>query len=704
MKNLKIEIRVQTQLDADSSQTRLDRRPSRRFSGLAILFRLAIILPLLLLHPWISASEPSLIATAVGTATEENETLQFEWSIPGTVHDEAGKPVTGAIIKTLPGTEEQITTTSNDDGQFVLAMRSKYPHESSLVVESSDGKLKSFVNAIGYDSPQRLTRVVVKPIKSVIVNVKDKNGAAQQGATIGVIADYGLITSAVADEHGQATLQMPADAEIEWVFAYRDHCGFDYYENYASFPLGPFLTLPDQISLALTGSQTVRVLVVDSNEKPVSGVRVTPWIVQESGKLSYINLGGTLDFAKTDEAGIAEFPWIPDQLERRVSFQINHPEYHCPQPPYFESASSDMTARVLRVATVRGKVTLADGSPAAGVHLQGEGRGNTSEYFRDHTMTREDGSYEFKIYPDQSTIIAVTDTYYAAKSQKDILLKEGQSRDNVDFVVNDGTLIRGKITVGKDRLPAVGEHARLIQSFAGTDLVQFNLTDSKGFYKFRVGPGTYELLLPHQDDEAPIQLTVKDEEEFVFDGYAERKRFVNLTGTVSDESGAALAICIVYGECIAAPRHAGFRTTTDASGNFSAERWSDKMIIYAIHDAKLLAGFAEISEDSTDVAVKLMPATSASGIVRADDGTLVANARVQLNVQLPLVDAMNLNLWTVTNEAGTYVFKGIINGASCRVDVYRADQHTSGPVFEVTNLEQIKLDDVVIKDNGDGSE
>ncbi len=95
--------------------------------------------------------------------------------------------------------------------------------------------------------------------------------------------------------------------------------------------------------------------------------------------------------------------------------------------------------------------------------------------------------------------------------------------------------------------------------------------------------------------------------------------------------------------------------------------------------------------------------TSASGIVRAEDATPVANARVQLNVQLPPVDAMNLNFWTVTDDDGAYAFKGIINGASCRVGAYRADQHTLGAAFTVNGLQPNGLEDVVIKDKTEAS-
>ena len=438
--------------------------------------------------------------------------------------------------------------------------------------------------------------------------------------------------------------------------------------------------------------------VTDEKGKPVAGaiIETLPGLQKQVSTTS-ADFSGLPNLATTDVAGIVEFPWIPAGLQRGVSFEIRDPRYHCPKPPLYETVDSDMTARVLRVASVRGKVTLANGTPVSGVRLQAEGRGNTTRYFRGHTTARIDGSYEFDIYPDQNTIVAITDTNYAAKSHMDVLLKEGQSREDVDFVVSDGTLIRGTITLGKDRLPAVGDRVTLIQSADGTDLVRWSAIDANGFYRFRVGLGTYELRLPNQEAAAPIMINVKDEEEVVYDGHAERRSRVNLSGIVIDASAKPVANCKVYGESIAAPGHAGFQTTTNADGKFNSDRWSDSMLVYAIQGKKMLAGYTEISEDSTDVAVKLAPATAASGFVRRKDGQPVADVRVQLNVGLPRAEGQcNLNLWTTTDEDGAYTFIGLVPGALCSVIVYRADQHTNGPKFEVNDLGSVVLDDVVI--------
>ncbi|MEZ6059789.1 MAG: carboxypeptidase-like regulatory domain-containing protein [Planctomycetaceae bacterium] len=636
----------------------------------------------------------SSTALALDEKTDDTA-LPFEWYIPGIVEDEEGTRVAGAIVETLPAREHAQSAVTDSNGRFVFNFRSASQYGSPMVVRSSDGSRKSFVPQPDHWT-RKLTRVVLKPVRRVSVVVVDDSGNVQPGATIGVVADMRLLDSATAGDDGRAGFDLPADAQIDWVFARLAGKGFDYYENYDAFPTQERLTPPEEITLTLNGSQSADVIVVDSKKQPVSGVRVTPWIIQKTGKLSYINLSGMPDVAISDDSGIAAVPWLPIDLARNVAFIIHHPKYHCPQPPYFESEASDLTAHVLRVATIRGMVTRTDGTPVAGVHLQGEGRGNTNRYFRGHTMTRKDGTYEIDVYPDQSTIIAVTDNAHAAESRMDILLKEGESLDDADFVVSEGTLIHGTITLGKDREPVVGDNATLLQSSGGTDLVRWSFTDEKGRYRFRVGPGNYTLRLPNSESRPEIAVRVTNEAEIVHDGHSDRKDRVTLTGAAVGEDGEPLAGCEVHGESIAALGHAGFRTKTGADGRFSTERWSDRMVVYALHSEKGLAGFVRITEDTADVTLTLVPAGSATGRIVDDQGKPVAAARVVLNVEVDLPEAGNgISLTTLSDENGNYSFDGIALGSSCSIYVYRNNEQTAGPSFNVKNAEAIVLDDVV---------
>src|SRR5262249_39826205 len=129
---------------------------------------------------------------------------------------------------------------------------------------------------------------------------------------------------------GTAVLRYPADAKIGQVFAFKSGVGFDY----VSTLLGKRGTtaarkaVPDDVTLKLTGARTVRVKAVDSADRPVAGVLVFPWYVQQSGKPEEANLGGCeAVFATTDASGVAEFDWLPRDFDHAISFLGFSPAY-----------------------------------------------------------------------------------------------------------------------------------------------------------------------------------------------------------------------------------------------------------------------------------------------------------------------------------------------------------------------------------------
>ena len=123
------------------------------------------------------------------------------------------------------------------------------------------------------------------------------------------------IVSCQTDNKGQATLHLTADARVDWITARHDAYGYDYYENYDSFPISERLKLPQELTLTLNGGSNAEVKVVDSKDKPIAGVDIIPSTIRKKGKLSYVNAGGGVI---SDANGVARFPWIPADLDGRV--------------------------------------------------------------------------------------------------------------------------------------------------------------------------------------------------------------------------------------------------------------------------------------------------------------------------------------------------------------------------------------------------
>ncbi len=639
----------------------------------------------------------------VACAADPDTSRPFEWLIPGTVHDEHGAPVPGAIVESVgiqaEGTESAI---ADEQGKFVLQFQAASQYSRNLLIRSPDESLMSFVTDVENES-RKLLRVILKPTRpvTVTVTVVDINGQPITEALVEVIASLQFIplqksiASRPTNNNGQATLQLPADARVDWITARHDDHGYDYYENYDSYPTPERLPVPRELTLTLNNGSQAEVKVVDSQDKPLAGAELIPWTIHKKGKLSDVNLSGMSSGVTSDANGIARFPWIPTDLVGRVTFLVNDRTLHCPQSAVFPSNGPSI-AKIFRTAIVRGKITYADGSPAQGIHLQGEGRGHTNHYFHGHTMTVEDGTYEIRIYPDRSTILAVTENAWAAKSHTDIKLDEGQIKEHVDFIVGDGTLRHGKITIGPDAVPCVGETATLLQKFGDTKLVRGCKTDKNGTYRFRIGPGDYSLRLPNHPWENAIALVVEDRTEIIHDGYSARKERVTLNGSTVDADGKPISNSLVYGESIAAPGHAGFRSKVDLQGQFSTERWSDHMLLYGFNNERKLAGFIEIHEDDVEVQIPLAPAATVTGRVLDTTGQPRSNVRVVLSLGRP--ENRSLRLSTPTNELGKYVFPAVAPGSQFDIKVYTGNQSTAGEGFDVKNLTDITVQDITVQD------
>jgi len=160
-------------------------------------------------------------------------------------------------------------------------------------------------------------------------------------------------------------------------------------------------------------------------------------------------------------------------------------------------------------------VLHGDGRPAAGIRVQVEGRGKTIHFCRKHALTGSDGSYAIKIYPAQSYLVAVLDDTWTAPTRTGIVIGEGEVREGVDFRLEAGKHIEGRVTLKDRGDPAPGvlvflryegaelpeavrpelppPDGELVIDSAREALIISTRTDREGRYDFRVPRGEYRL-------------------------------------------------------------------------------------------------------------------------------------------------------------------------------------------------------------------
>ena len=234
----------------------------------------------------------------------------------------------------------------------------------------------------------------------------------------------------------------------------------------------------------------------------------------------------------------------------------------------------------------------------------------------------------------------------------------------------------------------------LIGIAGATELGKWRITDRDGQYQFRVGPGSFHLMLPNQKEDATQKFAITDEFELVLDGHSQRKERAALSGTIRSADGQPIASGIVYGESVGAQGHNGFRAQIGQDGQFLTDRWSDRMLLYAIDCLNNRAGYVVISEDTSETQITLAPAAIVTGVIRDTDQKPAFGVPVQLDVRSgDPIDNVTFPLTETTDEDGKFKFAGILPSMSCSLRAYFSDYRIDGPTFDVKGQRTIVLDD-----------
>jgi beta-lactamase regulating signal transducer with metallopeptidase domain len=628
---------------------------------------------------------------AAQTATDDKLELKAGPNvITGVVVDEEGRPVSGARVRRLYETDEAGVAKTRADGSFTLDGGDSVRFYGALWATTEDGLMQGFAGT-GEPGPSKPTayRIVVRPSRQVAVIVKDANGRPVGDAGVEVIHAYEPLPFVRTDAKGIALLRIPADAKVGWVIALKSGVGFDYFENYQSLQSRERPPLPERIELTLDGARTVRVEAVDSSGRPLPDVPFVPWTIQKPGKIADANVAGSsLIVSRTDERGIAVFDWLPKEMVDGSAFLVVRNEnLFCPKAPVLKADGNDavLTAKLLRTVPITGKVLFPDGSPVPNVLVQVEGRGNTNHYCRCFARSDAEGKWKAMAYPDQSYVITALDEEWATKSIIGLIVREGAPLDDLNLQLIKGTVIHGKVATANDDKAVAGQTVTLKvmggklpaewRGFGEEDasLIRWAKTDDEGRYRFRVGPGEYELWGGDWRDKR--QVTVGSEEEILEDFQ------------VSAPESSPLRITVMHGDRAVAGAKlqaeglgTHFEGVSDQEGVFRTNRYGgEAMLLMAASPDGETAAIRRLSATETDIEIELMPAAKIEGRVLDEKGGPVANQRMQCQINYPDdLDDVRANsavfLSEKTNKNGGFSFGGVPTGVDCFVSPVLQDE------------------------------
>ncbi len=457
----------------------------------------------------------------------------------------------------------------------------------------------------------------------------------------------------------------------------------------------------------------MRVHVVDSANNPVPDVEILPLSVLKKGKLSSVNVGASVK-ERTDAQGIATFDWLPADIQPRTNFLVGTRSYSGPIWPGVnpDAPVSDLTLRLSKVTPISGKVTRPDGSPAAGI-LVSAFFSMINEVGPGRARTTADGSYTIDVAPGRPYTVYVSDDEWAARNQHVADVLEGKPRTGVDFRLERGSVIRGRVTAGEPPRPAPGllvtldDEEPLPAQPLRERPVHVADTDPDGRYAFRVAPGDYVLTPPYElgGNSRVEQLKVGDgqdiERNFRVSRISLPRRTLRGVIRSSRPDGPPIPRAIVIGAPLEV-RDMLSHTFADNEGKFELSSPVGSALIYARDGAGTRGGFTLArGEGDSEVTVVAGPAAIARGRVVDGSGKPYVNVRVAYSVSTEGADAdrtAGAGLSLFTDDLGGFIVPGLFIGARCKLYAIHptGHGHSHQKSFEVKDTQAIDLGDVVL--------
>lgn len=636
--------------------------------------------------------------------------------VRGVVVDEAGKPLAGAEVRLSPFAYDESLGRTAGDGSFALKARDGSIRGRVLLARSADGaragllgRVPSLTNA----ESARPVRLVARPAKAVVARVADADGRPVPGSTVQAAGlDYFAVAEATTGDDGAARLLVPSDAPINWIVAQKKGLGFDYAE------FGPFdghgrtrgglsaADLPAAVDLRLGPARTVKIRAVDPKGEPLAGVQLYVWLIRKEGKQGDVNYSSRLFFETTNARGIATFDWLPPNQQFLAFFPATGGYAH--RRILVEPDQDGLiTAKLARTETLRGRVTLPDGSPAADVEVFALGTGHEHDSGYGRARTAADGAYAMDLSPNEGYAVYVDDREWAARSRLDVVIRPGQPVDGIDFTLRKGTVVRGSVTVGPANLPLANVFIRLGEdggeppkdarpddrTARTVHRSVHGKTDEQGRYRIRVGPGNYTLDGPPKTE--PRTLAVTDQAEIVSDFHLDRPEKGAVTGRVAGPDGKPIAGATVE-VYPATMTGSPFTVTCDDRGRFSAERPRDRLYLRASSPDRALGEIAEVGADEEEATLVLAPTASATGILHDADGKPAGRRRISCGTILALNEDKSifthaLGAGATTDEDGRFTLPGLVVGREYLLTSQRGNQFLGAGSFKTEKPGPIDL-------------
>lgn len=384
--------------------------------------------------------------------------LETAGSIAGLVVDEAGRPLAGARLTTIPNTPSRggeiwmgpVVTWSGADGRF--ALRSLPANRLHSVTASLDGFAPASQPADASSGPP--VRFQLGRGAAAVGQVRDEAGQPVTGAI--AILTPALLPS--VPDAGIERLQAVSDAEGRFRFPHVNAGSFGLQvekEGFTSADVGE-ITVPEKAAetdlgtVMLKTGAVVEGIVVDSRGKPIAGADVNPQ--SSDGKLF-------IRPATTGPDGSFRFADLP--RGGRFTLWIDHPGFLQLQVPEVEAPTTkSLRIKLVEARSLKGQVVDPEGQPVAGAKVALVERGGSTlfgggfvegAWGSSLTTTDEDGQFVLNRLPPQTIKIEVRAAGFRHRSLAGIQIPEEGEATPVEIRLEPGPYLEGRVLDGQGR-------------------------------------------------------------------------------------------------------------------------------------------------------------------------------------------------------------------------------------------------------------
>lgn len=685
------------------------------------------------------AEETEVVTKTSGSPGSPKEpAVQFG----GIVVDVDKNPVSNATVSVLSRTanDPYATTKTDDSGKFELSVAesaSGLAHSCLLRAEKDTllaiVPLGSFSKnkMILQSEPYELT--IATPAERVVTLVDANNDPVangnvnlQLGSTLHQLEEQ-------TDSEGKVTFRLPEETPITRLIAWKDDMGFEH-RSFTSTASGNDLKKskgipfnPDGERVTFSGAVTLRVKLVDSNDQPVVGDRVYPWLLNPPDQTVPLNLSffRSLLTTTTDESGIATFRWIPSWQRQPIIFwnsglgKYTHRRIRVSPNAVADGNGIHATLRVERMVSLRGRVLTNSGQVAEGVEVSIMGSSD-ERHFAD-VVTDNQGLYEFTVPPNMLYLVTAkqvvnNEIIAVADGLGGVAVRPNTPTIASDLVLRHPTMVSGKLTDGdgnpsseqtvicyqygpwaKD-LP-VKETEGLSREAFGGRAIQFHYatTDNDGKFKLGLGNGKYDIRPPGQAYAEAFEINNGDPLSFDLKLKQEKKSLRLFAGTVRYPDRTPVKNALV--EAVTDQIRESWKTRTDEKGLYAIqERRQAKSIVVTTADHKF-AAYLTTAADQTNQQITVQPVGVAVLTLVDATGTPLANKQVVLKAMVHRMGARGFKTRDVetlaTTENGTVTFGSLVSGMMYRISLQSSDEKVRRRVlksFTVKSGERLEFD------------